>query len=135
MNQKHSAKVENMTPVAAPMSLASRLQSLAEGDLAPDSNLSLLKEAGLSDQELHTLIYQSGNEDKRLRPDDVLRLQLVAGLLAHCLQVYGKDNAVGWLHQPLRRFNRQSPLDFLASTRNFAEVDGYLTEVSEGYFF
>jgi hypothetical protein len=133
----------NITPGLALQPLKVRLQSLAN-DPSPDlpsSSLDLLREAGLGNEEIGSLVFADQNlipdagSESSLSREDTARFRQVAGLLAHCLRVYGEENALGWLHQPMRHFDRKSPLEFVIVTRNFDEVNGYLIEASEGYFF
>jgi hypothetical protein len=138
-----AAQQANMTPSLALEPLKTRLQSLADGSatVLPLPELNLLREAGLSSEEIAALVFANQNlipdidSKSSLSPEDTARLKLVAGMMAHCLRVYGSENALSWLRQSIRHFDRQSPLEFLIATRNFDEVDGYLIEASEGYFF
>jgi uncharacterized protein (DUF2384 family) len=64
-----------------------------------------------------------------------LRFRLMAGVMAHCLDVFGSaGKAVYWLHQPLSRFQRQSPLRFIENTSNVEQLHEYLIQVEEGNF-
>jgi putative toxin-antitoxin system antitoxin component (TIGR02293 family) len=70
-----------------------------------------------------------------LSAEDGARFKLIAGVLSHCLDVFGSDKkALYWLHQPVSRFERHSPLQFLEATWNVQKVDEYLTQIEEGNF-
>jgi hypothetical protein len=104
------------------------------------SSLSLLRDAGLNNDEIVSLVFANRNpipelgSDCHLSAEDARRFRLVAGLLARCLSVYGSKNALPRLHEPILRFHRQSPLQFLEATSNFDEVDEYLIQIAEGYY-
>jgi uncharacterized protein (DUF2384 family) len=141
---KESAEEKaSMKPHIALEPLRVRLQSLADSSssVLPSYSLDILREAGLTSDEVNGLVFASNKTNSysetggSLAGDDTSRLKVVAGLLAHCIQVYGSDNAAGWLHQPMRHFNRKSPLEFVMATGDFDEVNGCLIEASEGYFF
>ena len=140
--KESAAEAFNMTTgIALQSELKIRLQLLADHALAvlPISSLSLLLEAGLTKEEIASLVFTNQNppvaSESSLSPEATARLKLVAGLLAHGLRVYGSDTALEWLHQPIRRFDQKSPLDFVTATQDFDKVDEYLIQVSEGYVF
>jgi hypothetical protein len=103
--------------------------------------LDLLREMGLTAEEIDSLVFANKNAIPKsetagsLGVEDTARFKLVGGLMAESLRVYGPENALDWLRQPIERFNRESPLEFLNATRNFGEIDAYLVEASESYFF
>ena len=119
--------------------LRSRLHSLASDDsVLSVSALNIFKEAGLNGDEINFLVFANRNPTPnagRLDPEDGARFRLMAGVMAHCLDVFGSaGKAVYWLHQPLSRFQRQSPLQFIENTSNVEQLHEYLIQVEEGNF-
>ncbi len=120
--------------------LRSRLHSLASDNASVPSAsaLNIFKEAGLSGDEINFLVFANRDPIPNagdLDPEDGARFRLMAGLMAHCLDVFGSaGKAVYWLHQPLSRFERQSPLQFIENTSNVEQLHEYLIQVEEGNF-
>jgi len=132
-----------MTPGLALQPLRVRLESLVNesSSALPASSISLLREVGLTGEEISSLVFAGvrpipdPGSSNCLSPDQGERLRLVAEVLSRCLDVFGSDKkAIYWLHQPVSRFQRQSPLQFLTATSNAQEVDEYLTQIEEGTF-
>jgi uncharacterized protein (DUF2384 family) len=132
----------DMSGVALQPDLRSRLQLLASEafPVVSASSVDVLREAGLSREEIKALVFVNQNQveattDGILKPEDAARFKKLAGLLSHSISVYGSENALLWLRGPLQRFDGRSPLKFVEATQNFEAMDEYLTQNSEGYFF
>ncbi len=121
--------------IATPLSLQIKALAESESTALPVRSLDRFIEMGLTNEEVAQLIpRQNPSPVGDLASNETAQVKKVAQLLADCLSVYGLDGAVRWLRQPLKRFGHRSPLDFLAATQNFSELEGYLIEASEGYF-
>ncbi|WP_434631336.1 antitoxin Xre/MbcA/ParS toxin-binding domain-containing protein [Chromobacterium sp. CV08] len=71
-------------------------------------------------------------KQERLSRDESERGVRVASLLALAQQVLGEE-ATGWLRQPLRRFDGESPLTLAQTEQGARLVENLLTQIDEGY--
>jgi hypothetical protein len=112
--------------------IVAKLESLAA---APTplvvGQLQVLTEAGLNEKEIEALHF--GNQ-RALESAAAERLKDLFSVLAQCFQLYGREAGLRWLHQPISRFGRRSPLQHLESTSDFDSVAEYLVQIAEGYF-
>ncbi|WP_168209795.1 antitoxin Xre/MbcA/ParS toxin-binding domain-containing protein [Chromobacterium paludis] len=104
---------------------------------ADTSLIDQLAGEGLSRKELEfviparTLSHRIKKHEKLSR-DESERGVRMASLLVLAQQVLGEE-AAGWLRQPLRRFDEQSPLQLAQTEQGARLVENLLIQIDEGY--
>jgi uncharacterized protein (DUF2384 family) len=140
VKERSEEKIDMSVGVALQPDLRSRLHLLVNdhSSVLSVSNLKIFLEVGLNADEINSLVFANRKpvpDMAYLESEDGVRFRLIASALAHCLEVFGSEKkAIYWLRQPLSRFQRQSPIQFIVNTLKVEELNELLTQVEEGNF-
>jgi putative toxin-antitoxin system antitoxin component (TIGR02293 family) len=106
----------------------------------PVSVIDRLLAEGVTKQEINliapprTLAHRRANEEP-LTIEESDRAVRLARVVAQTESVFGnKDKAMGWLRQPMKRFEGSTPIEMLVSDVGSRLVEEVLVQIDEGFF-
>lgn len=106
----------------------------------PVSVVDRLIEEGVSRQEIELIAPTRTLAHRRAKAEPLTveesdRAVRLARIVSQTESVFGnKDKAMHWLRQPMKRFERRTPLEMLATDVGSRMVEEALVQIDEGFF-